>query len=198
MASFLSLAMVTVAAALAMYNVGTKDTSMLLFAFGVSLAGILLGGRGAILLALLDTAIFAALAWVENTRPTPLPVAPTALLDVIALATILLALVTAEWLFRFERGRLLYRYREQAVALRATNEALERANRTLAQQEAWRHELALAREIQASLLPRHDPTLAGFDIKGRSLAGRRGGRRLLYLLSLIGGPAGAGYRRRER
>ena len=38
----------TLATALAMYSVGTKDTSMLLFAFGVSLAGILLGGRGAL------------------------------------------------------------------------------------------------------------------------------------------------------
>jgi serine phosphatase RsbU (regulator of sigma subunit) len=189
-ASFLSLAMVTVATALAMYHVGTKDTSMLLFAFGVSLAGILLGARGAILLALLDTAVFAALAWSENFRPNPPPVTPTALLDVIALATILLALVSAEWLFRFERGRLLYRYREQAAALRATNEALERANQTLAQQEAWHHELALAREIQASLLPRHDPTLAGFDIKGRSLPAEEVGGDFYTYFPLSGGRLG--------
>jgi serine phosphatase RsbU (regulator of sigma subunit) len=189
-ASFLSLAMVTVATALAMYNVGTKDTSMLLFAFGVSLAGILLGARGAILLTLLNTIIFAGLAYAENARFNVPPVPPTALLDVVALATILLALVAVEWLFRFERARLLYRYREQAAALRATNEALEQANQTLAQQEAWRHELELAREIQASLLPQHDPTLAGFDIKGRSLPAEEVGGDFYTYFPLSGGRLG--------
>ncbi len=189
-ASYLFLGMATLATSLTMYALGTKDVSILLFALGVSLAGILVGTQGAIFLTVVDTLVFGTLAWAEHNGLCPPPVVMSTSADVIALAAILTVLTIVEWLFRFERGRLLYRYREQTVALRATNEALERANQTLARQEAWRRELALAREIQASLLPRHDPTLAGFDIKGRTLAAEEVGGDFYTYFLLSGGRLG--------
>ena len=189
-ASWLFLSMVTIATSLTMVALGTKDISILLFAFGVSLAGILVGTRGAIFLTVVDTLVFSALAWAEHYGLRPPPVTTTTPADVMALAVILTALTVAEWLFRFERERLLVRYREQTEALRTSNEALEQVNQTLAQQEAWRRELALAREIQTSLLPRHDPNLAGFDIKGRSLAADEVGGDFYTYFPLSGGRLG--------
>ena len=99
-----------------------------------------------------NTLVFAALGWAEFVGRRPPPVATTKPADVIALGLILTALAILEWLYRFERGRLLRRYRKQTKALRAANEALEQAGKTAAKQEALRRELALAREIQTSLL----------------------------------------------
>lgn len=190
LASSLFLGMVTIATLLAMYAFGTKDISVLLFAFGVSLAGILVGALGTILVVAVDTLAFGALAWAEYAGWRPVPVAITRPVDVVALGLILTALIIVEWLFRSERGRLLRRYREQTVDLRAANEALEEANRTIAQQEAWRRELALAREIQASLLPHYNPTLADFDIKGRSLPAEEVGGDFYTYLPLTGSRLG--------
>jgi hypothetical protein len=58
LASYLFLGLITVATLLAMYFLGTKDISVLLFAFSVSLAGILIGLRGAILIVAVDTLAF--------------------------------------------------------------------------------------------------------------------------------------------
>jgi sigma-B regulation protein RsbU (phosphoserine phosphatase) len=82
------------------------------------------------------------------------------------------------------------RYREQTVELRTANEALERANQTLARQEAWRRELALAREIQSSLLPSYNPMLADLDIKGRSLPAEEVGGDFYSYLPLTAGRLG--------
>lgn len=189
-ASYLLLGMVTIATSLTMYALGTKDISVLLFAFSVSLAGILAGTRGAIAVAITDILVYSTLAWAEHVGLRPPPVATTQFVDVIALALILVVLAVVEWLFRFERGRLLMRYREQAIALRAANEALEEASKTVAQQEAWKRELTLAREIQTSLLPQHDPTLIGFDIKGRSLPAEEVGGDFYTYFPLPGGRLG--------
>jgi serine phosphatase RsbU (regulator of sigma subunit) len=188
--SYLILATVTLVTWLSLYGLGSKDISVLLLAFGVALAGILIGSHGAIVVLALDTLAFAALVWAENSGLRPPPVAVSNLVDVIALGLILGALVMVEWLFRFERGRLLSRYREQTSALRAANEALEQANRQAAQQEAWRRELALAKEIQLSLLPQYTPTLADFDIKGRSTPAEEVGGDFYTYLPLSGGRLG--------
>jgi serine phosphatase RsbU (regulator of sigma subunit) len=190
LASYLFLGMITIATLLAMYALGTKDISVLLLAFGVSLAGILIGARVTILIITLDTLAFGALAWAENAGLRPPPVATTKPVDVVALGLILLGLVVVEWLYRFERGRLLRQYREQAVELRTANEALEKASKTIAQQEAWRRELALAREIQSSLLPQYNPILADLDIKGRSLPAEEVGGDFYNYLPLAGGRLG--------
>jgi serine phosphatase RsbU (regulator of sigma subunit) len=190
LASFIFLGFVTIATLLAMYSLGTKDISVLLFAFGASLAGILVGLWGTVLIVVVDTLAFGALAWAEYAGLRPPPVATTKLVDVVALGLILTALVVVESIFRFERGRLLLRYREQTVALRAANEALEQASHTVAQQEALRRELALAREIQASLLPHYNPALADFDIKGRSLPAEEVGGDFYTYLPLTGGRLG--------
>ncbi len=188
--SYLLLLMITVATLLAMYALGTKDISVLLFAFGASLAGILVGLRGTLLIVGLDTLAFGTLVWAEHVGLRPPPVATTKLVDVIALGLILTALVVVESLFRFERGRLLSRYREQTIALGAANQALEQASQEIAQQEAWRRELALAREIQASILPQYNPTLADFDIKGCSLPAEEVGGDFYTYLPLTGGRLG--------
>ena len=189
-ASYFLLTMITVATSLTMYALGTKDISVLLFAFGVSLAGILVGVRGAVVVAVVDTLIFGALGWAEYVGLRPHPVAVTKAVDVIALGLILAALIVVEWIFRFERERLLRRYREQTTALRTANQALEQAQQTLAQQEAWRRELTLAREIQASLLPQYTPVLADFDIRGRSLPAEEIGGDFYTYLPLTGGRLG--------
>jgi serine phosphatase RsbU (regulator of sigma subunit) len=120
----------------------------------------------------------------------PPPVTTTKLVDVIALGLLLCALVVVEWVFRSEREQLLHKYREQADELRAANEALEQTGRTVAQQEAWHRELALAREIQFSLLPQYNPTLADFDIKGRSLPAEEVGGDFYTYLPMTGGRLG--------
>ncbi len=190
LSSYLFLGMITIATLLAMYALGSKDISVLLFAFGVSLAGILIGAWGTILIVMLDTLAFGVLAWAEHVGLRPPPVATTKSVDVVALGLILTGLVVVEWLYRFERGRLLRQYREQAVELRTANEALERASKTIAQQEAWRRELALAREIQASLLPQYNPLLADLDIKGRSLPAEEVGGDFYTYMPLTGGRLG--------
>jgi sigma-B regulation protein RsbU (phosphoserine phosphatase) len=169
---------------------GTKDISVLLLAVGVTLAGILVGLRGAVLVLVIDTLAFGALAWAEHAGLWQTFVAPTMPIDVLALGLLLGALVAIEWLFRYERGRLLRRYREQTVALRAANEALEQARQKVIQQEAWRRELALAREIQFSLLPQYNPTLADFDIKGRCVPAEEVGGDFYTYLPLTGGRLG--------
>jgi serine phosphatase RsbU (regulator of sigma subunit) len=189
-ASYLFLGMVIVATSLTMYALGTKDISVLLFAFSVSLAVILVGLRGAILIAVVDTLVFGALAWAEYYGLRPSPIARTLPVDVVALAFILAALTIVEWISRLEWERLLQGYREQATALRAANESLEQANRTIAQQEALQRELSLAREIQASLLPRYNPALADFDIKGRSLSAEEVGGDFYAYLPLTAGRLG--------
>jgi serine phosphatase RsbU (regulator of sigma subunit) len=188
--SYLILAAVTLVTWLSLYGLGSKDISVLLLGFGVALAGILIDLRGAILVLAIDTLAYAALVRAENLGLRPLPAAVTTSVDVIALGLILGALVTLEWLYRFERGRLLSRYREQTAALRAANEALEEANRQAAQQQAWQRELALAREIQLSLLPQHTPKLADFDIKGRSMPAEEVGGDFYTYLPLNGGRLG--------
>jgi serine phosphatase RsbU (regulator of sigma subunit) len=190
LASYLFLGLITVATLLAMYFLGTKDISVLLFAFSASLAGILVGLRGTILIVALDTLAFGVLAWAEYVGLRPPPVTTTKLVDVIALALLLAALVIVEWIFRSEREQLLRKYREQTVALRSANEALEQAGQSVAQQEAWRRELALAREIQSSLLPQYNPTLADFDIKGRSLPAEEVGGDFYTYLPMTGGRLG--------
>lgn len=190
LASYLGLGLVTGATLLSMFNLGTKDISVLLFAFGVSLAGILVGLRGTILIVLVDTLAFGALAWSEHVGLRSPQMPPTTLIDVIALGLILTAVMVVEWLFQFERGRLLQRYREQTAALSTANEALEQARRTVAQQEAWRRELTLAREIQSSLLPQSNPTPAGFEFKGRSLSAEEIGGDFYTYLPLTGGRLG--------
>ena len=190
LASYLFLGLITIATLVTMYNLGTKDVSVLLFAFSASLAGILVGLRGTILIVLINTLAFGALAWAEFAGLRPPSVAPTKFVDVMALGLVLTALVIVEWISRSERGRLLRRYREQAAELRAANEALERAGRATAQQEAWRRELALAREIQSSLLPQYNPTLADLDIKGRSLPAEEVGGDFYSYLPLTGGRLG--------
>jgi serine phosphatase RsbU (regulator of sigma subunit) len=190
LASYLFLGLITVATLLAMCFLGTKDISVLLFAFSVSLAGILIGLRGAILIVVVDTLAFGALAWAEYAGLRPLPVATTRPVDVIALGLLLSALVIVEWIFRSEREQLLHKYREQAAKLRAANEALEQTGRTVAEQEAWHRELALAREIQFSLLPQYNPTLADLDIKGRSLPAEEVGGDFYTYLPLTGGRLG--------
>lgn len=189
-ASFVFLGLISLATVLAMYGLGTKDISVLLFAFGASLAGILVGLRWTALIVVLDTLAFGALAWAEHVGLRPPPVATTELADVIALGLILTVLVVMEWLFRYERGRLLHRYRAQTVELRAANQALEEASQTIAHQEAWQRELALAREIQSSLLPQYNPSLADFDIKGRSLPAEEVGGDFYSYLPLTGGRLG--------
>jgi sigma-B regulation protein RsbU (phosphoserine phosphatase) len=72
----------------------------------------------------------------------------------------------------------------------ATNEALAVANQSLAQQEAWRRELTLAREIQSSLLPSYNPMLADLDIKGRSLPAEEVGGDFYNYLPLTAGRLG--------
>jgi serine phosphatase RsbU (regulator of sigma subunit) len=190
LASYLFLGLITAATLLTMYFLGTKDISVLLLAFGASLAGILVGLRGTILIVALATLAFGVLAWAEYVGLRPPPVANTKLVDVIALGLALTALVIMEWIFRSEREQLLHKYREQTVALRAANEALEQAGQTVAQQEAWRRELALARDIQFSLLPQYNPTLADFDIKGRSLPAEEVGGDFYTYLPLTGGRLG--------
>jgi serine phosphatase RsbU (regulator of sigma subunit) len=189
-ASYLLLGMITLVTLLAMYNLGTKDITVVLFAFGVLLAGILVGLRKTAIFVAVDTLAFGALAWAEYVGLKPPPVATTQLVDVVALGLILTVLAVMEWVFRSERGRLMDRYREQTVELRTANEALERANQTLAQQEAWRRELALAREIQSSLLPSYNPMLADFDIKGRSLPAEEVGGDFYSYLPLTAGRLG--------
>jgi serine phosphatase RsbU (regulator of sigma subunit) len=189
-ASYLFLGVITIATSLAMVALGTKDISVLLFAFGVSLAGILVGVWETILIAVVDTLLFGGLAWAEYQGLRPPPVATTKPVDVIALGLILIALVIVEWVFHSERGRLLLRYRQQTVALQTANEALEQASKTIAQQEAWRHELALAREIQASLLPQYNPILTDFDVKGHSLPAEEIGGDFYTYLPLTGGRLG--------
>ena len=190
LASYLFLGLITVATLLAMYFLGTKDISVLLFAFSVSLAGILIGLRGAILIVAVDTLAFGVLAWAEYVGLRPPPVTTTKLVDVIALGLLLCALVVVEWVFRSEREQLLHKYREQTTELRAANEAVEQTGRTVAQQEAWHRELALAREIQSSLLPQYNPTLADFDIKGRSLPAEEVGGDFYTYLPMTGGRLG--------
>jgi serine phosphatase RsbU (regulator of sigma subunit) len=190
LASYLFLGLITVATLLAMYFLGTKDISVLLFAFSVSLAGILIGLRGAVFIVAVDTLAFGVLAWAEYVGLRPPPVATTKLVDVIALGLLLSALVVVEWVFRSEREQLLHKYREQAAELRAANEALEQTGRTVAQQEAWHRELALAREIQFSLLPQYNPTLSDFDIKGRSLPAEEVGGDFYTYLPMTGGRLG--------
>jgi len=189
-ASYLFLGMITVATLLAMYYLGTKDISVMLFAFGASLAGILVGLRGTVITVVVDTLAFGVLAWAEYLGLRPPPVATTKLVDVIALGLVLTALVIVEWVFRSEREQLLCKYREQTGELRAANEALEQAGRTIAQQEVLHRELALAREIQSSLLPQYNPTLADFDIKGRSLPAEEVGGDFYTYLPLTGGRLG--------
>jgi len=189
-ASYLFLGLVTAATLLAMFFLGTKDISVLLLAFGASLAGILVGLRGTIIIIALATLVFGMLAWAEYVGLRPPPVANTKLVDVIALGLVLTALVIVEWIFRSEREQLLHKYREQTVELRAANEALERAGQTVARQEALRRELALARDIQFSLLPQYNPTLADFDIKGRSLPAEEVGGDFYTYLPLTGGRLG--------
>jgi serine phosphatase RsbU (regulator of sigma subunit) len=190
LASYLFLALITVATLLAMYFLGTKDISVLLFALSASLAGILIGLRGAILIVVVDMLAFGALALAEYAGLRPPPVATTKPVDVIALGLLLSALVIVEWVFRSEREQLLHKYREKATELRAANEALEQTGRRVVEQEAWRRELALAREIQFSLLPQYNPTLAGFDIKGRSLPAEEVGGDFYTYLPLTGGRLG--------
>ncbi len=189
-ASYLLLGIITAATLLSIYGLGTKDISVLLFAFGALLAGLLVGLRGAVLIIALYTLAFGAVAWTEYVglrRPATAITKPT---DIVALGLILTGLVVVEWVFRFERARLLRRYREQAVALRAANKALQQATQNVAQQEAMRRELALAREIQSSLLPQYNPTLADFDIKGRSLPAEEVGGDFYSYLPLTGGRLG--------
>jgi serine phosphatase RsbU (regulator of sigma subunit) len=188
--TYLILVAITLVTWLSLYGLGSKDISVLLLAFGVALAGILVGLHGAILVLAIDTLAYAALVWAENAGLRPPPVAVSKPVDVIALGLILGALVMMEWLFRFERGRLLSRYREQTARLRAANAALEEANQQAAQQEAWQRELALAREIQLSLLPQYTPTLADFDIKGRSMPAEEVGGDFYTYLPLTGGRLG--------
>ena len=190
LASYLILAMTTIATSAALYALGTKDVSVLLFALSVSLAGILAGLRGTVLVVAVNTLVFAALAWAEYVGRRPPPIATTRPADVIALGLILTALAILEWLYRFERGRLLRRYRKQTNALRAANEALEQAGKTAAKQEALRRELALAREIQTSLLPRYNPTLAELDIQGRSIPAEEVGGDFYAYLPLTGARLG--------
>lgn len=190
LSKYLFLGAVITVTLLTMYGLGTKDISVMLFAFGVTLAGILVGLRGAIIIVVIDTLAFGALVWAEYVGLRPSPKTMTLPVDVIALGLILTAMMVVEWLFRFERGRLLHRYREQTIALRAANQALEQANQSIAQQEAWRRELALAREIQSSLLPQYNPTLADFDIKGRSLPAEEVGGDFYTYLPLTGGRLG--------
>ncbi|GAB4530818.1 MAG: hypothetical protein Kow0063_09360 [Anaerolineae bacterium] len=190
LASYLFLGLITAATLVAMYFLGTKDISVLLFAFGASLAGILIGLRGTVFIIAVDTLAFGALAWAEQAGLRPPPVATTKLVDVIALGLVLTALLIVEWIFRSERERLLHQYREQTIALREANEALEQANRSIARQEAWRRELTLARDIQSSLLPHYNPTLADLDIKGRSLPAEEVGGDFYTYLPLTGGRLG--------
>jgi serine phosphatase RsbU (regulator of sigma subunit) len=190
LASYVFLGLITVATLLAMYFLGTKDISVLLFAFSVSLAGMLIGLRGAILIVAVDVLVFGALAWAEYAGLRPPSVATTKPVDVIALGLLLSALVVVEWVFRSEREQLLHKYREQTTELRAANKALEHAGRTVAEQEAWHRELALAREIQFSLLPQYSPTLADLDIKGRSLPAEEVGGDFYTYLPLTGGRLG--------
>jgi serine phosphatase RsbU (regulator of sigma subunit) len=145
---------------------------------------------GAIVTVLVNTAAYGVLAWAEHAGLRPPPVATTNLADVIALGLVLMALVIVEWVFRSEREQLLQKYRRQAVELRAANEALEQAGQTVVQQEALRRELALAREIQSSLLPQYNPTLAGLDIKGRSLPATEVGGDFYTYLPMTGGRLG--------
>jgi len=189
-ASYLLLGMITLVTLLAMVNLGTKDITVVLFAFGVLLAGILVGLRKTAIFIAVDTLAFGGLAWAEYVGLKPSPVVTTQLVDVVALGLILTVLAVMEWVFRSERGRLMDRYREQTVELRTANEALERANQTLALQEAWRRELALAREIQSSLLPSYNPMLADFDIKGRSLPAEEVGGDFYSYLPLTAGRLG--------
>lgn len=190
LASYLFLGLITTATLLTMYFLGTKDISVLLLAFSASLAGILVGLRGTILIVALATFAFGVLAWAEHVGLRPPPVQNTKFVDVIALGLVLIALVIVEWIFRSEREQLLHKYREQTVALRAANEALEQAGQTVAKQEAWRRELALARDIQSSLLPQYNPALADFDIKGRSLPAEEVGGDFYTYLPLTGGRLG--------
>ena len=189
-ASYLLLGMITLVTLLAMYNLGTKDITVVLFAFGILLAGILVGLRKTAIFIAVDTLAFGGLAWAEVAGLKPSPVVTTQLVDVVALGLILTVLAVMEWVFRSERGRLMDRYREQTVELRTANEALERANLSLAQQEAWRRELALAREIQSSLLPSYNPMLADLDIKGRSLPAEEVGGDFYSYLPLTAGRLG--------
>jgi serine phosphatase RsbU (regulator of sigma subunit) len=189
-ASYLFLGLVTIATLVTMYFLGTKDISVLLFAFSASLAGILIGLRGTAFIVVVNTLTFGALAWAEHVGLRPPPVANTNLVDVIALGLLLTALLIVEWIFRSERERLLHQYREQAVALSTANEALAQAGKSIARQEAWRRELALARDIQSSLLPHYNPTLADFDIKGRSLPAEEVGGDFYSYLPLTGGRLG--------
>jgi serine phosphatase RsbU (regulator of sigma subunit) len=190
LASYVSLALVTLATLASMVALGTRDITVLLLAFGVSLAGILVGLPGSLLLAAADTLAFGALAWAEHVGLRPSAAPPTRPVDVLALGLILMALVVVESLFHFERGRLLHSYREQTTALRTANEALERANQRIAQQEAWQRELALARNIQSSMLPRYNPSLADLDIRGRSLPAEEVGGDFYTYLPLTGGRLG--------
>ena len=190
LASYLFLGLVTIATLVAMYFLGTKDISVLLFAFSASLAGILIGLPGAVVTVAVDTLAFGVLVWAEYVGFRPPPVATTNLADVIALGLVLIALVIVEWIFRSEREQLLQKYREQAVELRAANQALGQAGETVAQQQALQRELALAREIQSSLLPQYNPTLAGFDIKGRSLPAEEVGGDFYTYLPMTGGRLG--------
>ena len=190
LASYLLLGKITLVTLLAMYNLGTKDITVLLFAFGISLSGILVGLRRTIIFAGVDTLAFGALAWAEYAGLRRPPVATTQAVDVVALGLILTGLAIMDWVFRSERRRLVSRYRAQAVELRAANAALEQANQTVAQQEAWRRELALAREIQSSLLPSYNPMLADFDIKARSLQAEEVGGDFYAYLPLTAGRLG--------
>jgi len=190
LASFLFLAIIALAALLSMVFLGTKDISVMLFALSVSLAGMLLGLRGAVVMAAVNALAFGGLAWAEYAGLRPPPVMTTKPVDVIALGLILTALVLVEWLFGSERERLLRRYREQALALREANQALEQASQTIARQEAWRRELVLAREIQSSLIPNYNPILADFDIKGRSIPAEEVGGDFYIYLPLTGGRLG--------
>jgi serine phosphatase RsbU (regulator of sigma subunit) len=190
LASYLFLGLIATATLVAMYFLGTKDISVLLFAFSASLAGILVGLPGAIASVLVNTAAYGVLAWAEHAGLRPPPVATTNLADVIALGLVLIGLVIVEWVFRSEREQLLQKYREQADELRSANEALAQAGQTVVQQEALRRELALAREIQFSLLPQYNPTLADLDIKGRSLPATEVGGDFYTYLPMTGGRLG--------
>jgi serine phosphatase RsbU (regulator of sigma subunit) len=190
LASYLFLGLITTATLVAMYYLGTKDISVLLFAISASLAGILIGLPGAVVTVVVDALAFGVLSWAEYVGLRPPPVATTNLADVIALGLVLILLVIVEWVFRSEREQLLQKYRAQAVELRAANQALEQAGQTVAQQEALRRELALAREIQSSLLPQYNPTLADFDIKGRSIPAEEVGGDFYTYLPMTGGRLG--------
>lgn len=191
LSSYLFLGLITIGTLLSMFASGSKDVSVLLFAVGAWLAGRLIGLRWAVLIVALDVLAFSALAWAETAGLRPTPVTNTRLIDVVALGLILAALVVVEWLLQSERGRLLRRRdHKHTVAPGTASQAPDKADQAFVEQEAWRRELALARKIQTSLLPRSNPTLAEFDIKGRSMPAEEVGGDFYSYLPLNDGRLG--------